>query len=125
MPIGPEIVTPDEVDVTDLAITTTLNGQVMQDARTSQTLIDAAHCVEFFSSFTTLCPGDVIATGTPGGVGQTRSPQVWQEPGSLVEVVIEGIGRIANRIVADSGAPAEWPWVPRRKTVHSVATAAS
>ena len=72
MPIGPEVVTTDEVDVSDLAISSTLNGTVMQSARTSQMLVNVPSAVEFFSSFTRLAPGDVIATGTPGGVGFAR-----------------------------------------------------
>ena len=69
MPIGPEVVTTDEIDVVDLALTKTLNGEVMQSARTSQMIVDIPSAIEFFSSFTRLRPGDVIATGTPGGVG--------------------------------------------------------
>ena len=112
MPIGPEIVTPDELDVRDLALTTTLNGVVMQSARTSQMLVSAVESIEFFSSFTTLRPGDVIATGTPGGVGFARTPPVWLEPGDSVEVTIEGLGTIRNRVVAEEGAPREWRWLP-------------
>jgi acylpyruvate hydrolase len=77
MPIGPEVVTTDEADVSDVALTTVLNGQVMQSARTSQMIVDVPSAVEFFSSFTRLAPGDVIATGTPGGVGFARQPPVW------------------------------------------------
>jgi len=69
MPIGPEVVTVDEVDVTDLALTTRLNGTVMQAARTSQMIVDVAGAIEFFSSFTTLVPGDVIAPGPRVGSG--------------------------------------------------------
>src|ERR1022692_2524621 len=112
MPIGPEVVTADEVDISDLALTTTLNGQVMQSARTSQMLVDVPSAVEFFSSFTTLRPGDVIATGTPGGVGFARTPPVWMLPGDTIEVTVEGIGTITNHVVAEEGAPAEWPWMP-------------
>lgn len=112
MPVGPEVVTPDEVDVIDLAISTTLNGTVMQSARTSQLIVDVASCVEFFSSFTTLLPGDLIATGTPGGVGFARKPPVWLNPGDVVEVTIEGIGTIRNAVVDDKPAPAEWRWLP-------------
>lgn len=110
MPIGPEVVTPDEVDVRDLQLTTTLNGEVMQSASTAQMIVDVASCIEFFSSFTTLRPGDVIATGTPGGVGFARTPPVWLEPGDLIEVDIAGIGAIRNRVVAEEGAPADWRW---------------
>ena len=112
MPIGPEVVTNDEVDVTDLGITTTLNGTVMQDARTSEMIVSVAKAVEYFSSFTTLRPGDVIATGTPGGVGFARTPPVWLTPGDVIEVTVEGIGTISNHVVAETGAPDNWPWKP-------------
>ena len=112
MPLGPEIVTPDELDVTDLELTTTLNGTVMQSARTSQMLVSAMESVEFFSSFTTLGPGDVIATGTPGGVGFARTPPVWLEPGDTIEVTIQGLGTIRNRVIAEEDAPAGWRWLP-------------
>jgi acylpyruvate hydrolase len=112
MPIGPELVTPDEIDVSDVALTTTLNGQVMQSARTSQMIVDVASSIEFFSSFTTLRPGDVIATGTPGGVGFARNPPVWLEPGDTIEVSIEGVGTITNRVVAEQGGPPDWRWMP-------------
>jgi 2-keto-4-pentenoate hydratase/2-oxohepta-3-ene-1,7-dioic acid hydratase in catechol pathway len=112
MPIGPEIVTPDEVDIADVTLTTRLNGQVMQHARTSQMLVDVPGTVEFFSSFTTLLPGDVIATGTPGGVGFARKPPVWLEPGDVVEITIEGIGTIRNRVVAEDGDRSGWRWRP-------------
>jgi acylpyruvate hydrolase len=113
MPIGPELVTPDEIDVTDIALTTRLNGDVMQSARTSQMIVDVASSIEFFSSFTTLRPGDVIATGTPGGVGFARNPPVWLEAGDVIEVSIEGIGAIRNRVVAEEGAPSDWRWTQR------------
>jgi 2-keto-4-pentenoate hydratase/2-oxohepta-3-ene-1,7-dioic acid hydratase in catechol pathway len=112
MPIGPEVVTPDEVDVTDLAISSRLNGEVMQSARTSQMLVDVPGAVEFFSSFTRLVPGDVIATGTPGGVGFARTPPVWLRPGDVIEVTVEGVGTIRNHVVAEDGAPADWRWHP-------------
>jgi 2-keto-4-pentenoate hydratase/2-oxohepta-3-ene-1,7-dioic acid hydratase in catechol pathway len=74
--------------------------------------VDVARCVEFFSSFTTLLPGDVIATGTPGGVGFARTPPVWLTPGDVIEVSVEGIGAIRNTVVEDKPAPAGWPWLP-------------
>jgi acylpyruvate hydrolase len=112
MPIGPEVVTTDEVDVSDLAISSTLNGTVMQSARTSQMLVSVPAAVEFFSSFTRLAPGDVIATGTPGGVGFARTPPVWMAPGDVIEVTVEKLGSIRNHVVAEKGAPADWPWRP-------------
>jgi 2-keto-4-pentenoate hydratase/2-oxohepta-3-ene-1,7-dioic acid hydratase in catechol pathway len=112
MPIGPEVVTTDEVDVSDLAISSTLNGTVMQSARTSQMLVSVPAAIEFFSSFTRLAPGDVIATGTPGGVGFARTPPVWMEPGDVIEVTVEDVGTIRNRVVAEEGAPSDWRWHP-------------
>jgi 2-keto-4-pentenoate hydratase/2-oxohepta-3-ene-1,7-dioic acid hydratase in catechol pathway len=114
MPIGPEVVTTDEVDVSDVALTTRLNGEVMQSARTSQLIVDVPSAVEYFSSFTTLVPGDVIATGTPGGVGGARTPPVWLSPGDVIEVTVEGVGHIRNRVVAEDGAPRDWRWQPDR-----------
>jgi 2-keto-4-pentenoate hydratase/2-oxohepta-3-ene-1,7-dioic acid hydratase in catechol pathway len=114
MPVGPEVVTADEADVSDVALTTTLNGQVMQSARTSQMIVDVPSAVEYFSSFTTLVPGDVIATGTPGGVGFARKPPVWLTPGDVIEVTVESIGTIRNKVVAEDGGPQDWRWQPRR-----------
>jgi 2-keto-4-pentenoate hydratase/2-oxohepta-3-ene-1,7-dioic acid hydratase in catechol pathway len=112
MPLGPELVTPDEVDVTNLQLTTTLNGTVMQSANTSQMIVDVASCVEFLSSFTTLRPGDVIATGTPGGVGFARTPPVWLTPGDVIEVEVSGVGKLRNNVVAEEKAPEDWAWRP-------------
>jgi len=112
MPIGPELVTTDEVDASDVELTTRLNGEVMQSARTSQMIFDIPRTIEYLSSFTTLRPGDVIATGTPGGVGFARQPPVWLVPGDVIEVTIEGVGRIANRVVAENVEFADWPWNP-------------
>lgn len=112
MPIGPELVTTDETDVSDVAISSTLNGKVMQSARTSQMLVSVAASVEFFSSFARLLPGDVIATGTPGGVGFARTPPVFMQPGDVIECTVEGVGTIRNRVVAEEGAPEDWPWKP-------------
>ncbi len=114
MPIGPEVVTTDEADVSDVALTTVLNGEVMQSARTSQMIVDVPSAIEYFSSFTTLVPGDVIATGTPGGVGFARKPPVWLTPGDIIEVTVEGVGAIRNRVVAEAGDRSEWRWKPGR-----------
>ena len=77
---GSEMVTADEIDVSDLQLTTTLNGEVMQSASTALMIFNVPRTIEFLSSFTTLRPGDVIATGTPGGVGFARNPPVWLTP---------------------------------------------
>lgn len=119
MPIGPELVTTDEVDVTDLGIRSILNGNVMQDSRTSHMIVSVSRAVEYFSSFTTLRPGDVIASGTPGGVGFARTPPVWLVPGDTIEVIIEGVGTIANKVVAEEGAPPDWPWMPLKADTTS------
>jgi acylpyruvate hydrolase len=116
MPIGPELVTTDEVDISDVQLTTTLNGTVMQSARTSQMIVDVPSAIEFFSSFTRLRPGDVIATGTPGGVGFARKPPVWLEPGDLIEVTVEGVGTIRNHVVAEKADLGDWRWRPDAQT---------
>jgi acylpyruvate hydrolase len=114
MPVGPEVVTTDEADVSDALLTTTLNGEVMQSARTSQMIVDIASGIEYLSSFTTLRPGDVIATGTPGGVGFARTPPVWLTPGDVIEVSVAGVGTIRNRVVAEPGDRGGWRWRPGR-----------
>jgi 2-keto-4-pentenoate hydratase/2-oxohepta-3-ene-1,7-dioic acid hydratase in catechol pathway len=112
MPIGPELVTTDELDVSDVQLTTRLNHEVMQSSSTALMIFDIPRTIEFLSTFTTLRPGDVIATGTPGGVGFARNPPVWLEPGDSIEVTVEGVGRIANQVVAEDGDTDGWPWVP-------------
>jgi acylpyruvate hydrolase len=120
MPIGPEVVTTDEADVSDAALTTTLNGEVMQSARTSQMIVDIPSAIEFFSSFTRLRPGDVIATGTPGGVGFARQPPVWLQPGDIIEVAVDGLGAIRNRVVAEDADLSDWRWRPPGSTAVGI-----
>ncbi|HVB13975.1 MAG TPA: fumarylacetoacetate hydrolase family protein [Candidatus Dormibacteraeota bacterium] len=112
MPLGPELVTVDEVDVADVQLTTTVNGEVRQSARTSQMLVNVPRAIEFFSTFTTLQAGDVIATGTPGGVGMGHQPPLWLEPGDIVEVTVEGVGTIRNKVVAEDPKQVLDTWVP-------------
>ena len=112
MPLGPELVTTDEIDVSDVQLTTKLSGKVMQSSSTALMIFNIPRTIEYLSSFTTLRPGDVIATGTPGGVGFARTPPVWLTPGDTIEVEIEGLGRIANRVVAEDGDMGGWPWMP-------------
>jgi len=96
---GPWLVTPDEVgDVAKLTLETRLNGEVMQRAETSDLLFSVADLIAFISKITPLHPGDVIATGTTGGIGAARKPPVWMKPGDRVEVEISNIGTLANRI---------------------------
>lgn len=97
---GPWLVTRDEIgDPQDLELTTRLNGEVMQHTRTSDMIFDVRQLIEYCSTFTELAPGDVIVTGTTGGVGAFREPPVWMKPGDQVEVEIAGIGTLRNSIV--------------------------
>lgn len=101
-PFGPWLVTADDVpDVAKLRLQTRLNGEVVQDASVSQLIFDIPHLIEYISTFTPLAPGDVIVTGTPGGVGFRRQPQLFMKPGDRIEVEITGLGVLANDIVAD------------------------
>ncbi len=99
-PFGPWMVTPDEIGPLDaLRIQTRVNGQVVQDARLGEMLFDIPTQIEYCSTFTRLEPGDVIATGTPGGVGAKRNPPLWLKPGDTVEVEIERVGLLRNPVV--------------------------
>lgn len=102
-PVGPVLVTPDELPggyAPELRLTTEVDGETMQDDVTSDLVFDPVALVQYASTIVTLNPGDLIATGTPGGVGLARTPQVFLEPGQTVSVSIEGIGAVENRIVA-------------------------
>ncbi len=98
-PLGPCVVTADEVDdASDLTIRCSIDDETMQEGRTSDLLFGPADLVSYISQFTTLRPGDLIATGTPGGVGMTRSPQRFLRAGNVLRSEIEGIGVLSNRI---------------------------
>ena len=98
-PNGPFLVTADEVpDPGSLRITTRLNGEIMQDSNTNQLIFSVPKLVSYFSHSFTLYPGDLIATGTSSGVGFSRKPPVYLKDGDVVEVEIERIGRISNRV---------------------------
>ncbi|MDM0117614.1 fumarylacetoacetate hydrolase family protein [Variovorax sp. J22R133] len=98
-PFGPYLLTRDEVpDVTQLALETRVNGNVMQKASLSDLIFDIPVLVEYISRFTPFSPGDVIATGTPGGVGDRREPPLYMKDGDVVEVEITGLGVLRNRI---------------------------
>jgi 2-keto-4-pentenoate hydratase/2-oxohepta-3-ene-1,7-dioic acid hydratase in catechol pathway len=99
---GPWMITPDAMGpIGAQTLQTRLNGQVMQQARLDQMLFDIPTIIAYCSQFTELQIGDVIATGTPGGVGAKRQPPVWMQPGDLVEVEIDGLGCLQNRIIAE------------------------
>ncbi|MGF7150063.1 2-keto-4-pentenoate hydratase/2-oxohepta-3-ene-1,7-dioic acid hydratase in catechol pathway [Sphingomonas zeicaulis] len=97
---GPALVTPDEVgDVTALCVRTRLNDELVQDQPVSDMIWDIATVIEYISAFTPLAPGDVIATGTPGGVGDKRTPPLYMKAGDKVEVDIGLVGTLTNRII--------------------------
>ena len=104
-PMGQTIVTTDVVpDPQKLWIKLTLNGQTMQDSNTDQMIFGVARLIEFLSETITLEPGDVIATGTPSGVGFARNPPVFLKPGDEMEVNIEVVGGINNPVVEEKDA---------------------
>ena len=96
----PSIVPAGEVDPADLRIVQRLNGELLQDARTSQLVFDVPALVSYISHSITLEPGDVVLTGTPSGTGFFREPKVALHPGDVVEVEVEGVGLISNPVVA-------------------------
>jgi 2-keto-4-pentenoate hydratase/2-oxohepta-3-ene-1,7-dioic acid hydratase in catechol pathway len=103
-PLGPWIVTTDEIaDPGRLTLTTRLNGREVQHSGTDLLIYSVPHIIAFCSDFTALSPGDVIATGTPDGVGHRRSPPLWMKPGDTLEVEITGIGILRSRIVDERG----------------------
>jgi 2-keto-4-pentenoate hydratase/2-oxohepta-3-ene-1,7-dioic acid hydratase in catechol pathway len=98
-PCGPALVTLDEIsDLQALGIRTRVNGETLQDANTSLMVFTVAEAIAHLTKVMTLEPGDIIATGTPAGVGQSRDPQVWLHDGDVVEVEIDGIGTLRNPV---------------------------
>ena len=102
-PMGQTIVTTDAItDPHKLSIKLVLNGQIMQDSNTDQLIFGVPALIEFLSQTITLEPGDVIATGTPPGVGFARNPPVFLKPGDEMEVLIEGMGGLGNPVVSET-----------------------
>jgi len=100
-PVGPELVPAADVpDPQALAIRAVVNGEVLQDSHTSNMIFTVAEIVAHVSRAITLEPGDLIATGTPAGVGAFREPPVWLEPGDEVTIEIEGVGALTNPVRA-------------------------
>lgn len=98
--LGPELVSLDEIDLAGgLAITTTVSGEVLQDSSTAELVFSVPELVAWISQGCTLEPGDVILTGTPAGVGAARTPPRWLVDGDVVEITIEGVGTLRNRVV--------------------------
>jgi len=99
---GPWMVTPDEIaDLAKVTVEARLNGQVMQHATVADMIFDIPTLIAYASTFTELVPGDVIATGTPGGVGSRREPPVWMKAGDVIEIAIGGVGTLVNEVVAE------------------------
>lgn len=101
-PMGPLLVTRDEVaDPQNLRVSCRVNGRVLQDSNTREMIFPVDRLISFLSEFTTLEPGDVIATGTPPGVGVARKPPAFLKPGDVVEVEVEGLGVLRNPVTAE------------------------
>jgi len=101
-PAGPYLVTGDEVgDAADLEIRCEVDGAVMQQSRTSDLLFGPADIAAYASQIITLQPGDLLLTGTPGGVGDARTPPVYLQPGQALRSVVEGVGECVNQCVAE------------------------
>lgn len=99
---GPWMVTPDEViDLLSQTVTTRLNGEQVQYAPFSDLIFDIPALIEYISTFCTLVAGDVIVTGTPGGVGVKRKPRLYMKPGDVIEVEISGVGVLRNLVVQE------------------------
>lgn len=97
--MGPWLVTKDDIDdVENLQLETRLNGELMQSSSTGDLIFEIPALIEYCSTFTRLEPGDVIATGTPGGVGAARTPPVWMKPGDTIEVSVSEVGQLRNTI---------------------------
>jgi len=101
--IGPMVPAASIPDPTLLELVTRVNGEVMQQGRIADLVFDIPSLIEYCSTFSELAPGDVIATGTPGGVGAARKPPVWLRDGDLVEVEITGVGVLRNAVRDESG----------------------
>jgi acylpyruvate hydrolase len=97
-PLGPCIASPDGLDFDDIRLTTTVSGEVMQDASTRDLVFGFVDLIVYLSKGLTLEAGDVIATGTPGGVGDSRVPPRYLEEGDVVEITIEGVGTLRNPV---------------------------
>lgn len=102
-PLGPWMVTADEIpDPNAMVLTTRLNGQVVQNAPVSAMIYPIPKIISYISEFTELAAGDVISTGTPGGVGHRRNPPLWLKAGDTLEFDISGIGTLSNSIVDEA-----------------------
>jgi 2-keto-4-pentenoate hydratase/2-oxohepta-3-ene-1,7-dioic acid hydratase in catechol pathway len=101
-PLGPCIASLDGIDLADIQVSTTLSGELMQDASTRDLIFPVLDLIVYLSAGVTLEPGDVIATGTPGGVGDSRQPPRYLREGDVVEVTVEGVGTLRNAVRMES-----------------------
>ncbi len=97
-PLGPCVASLEGVDLADVRVKTTVSGEVMQDASTSDLIFSVEEIIAYLSAGTTLEPGDVIATGTPGGVGDSRKPPRYLRDGDVVEIEVGGVGILRNGV---------------------------
>jgi len=101
-PLGPAIVTADEIaDPHALDISLSIDGEVLQHSNTRELVFKIPELIEYLSSITPLLPGDIVSTGTPPGVGLGRNPKRWLKPGEIVTITIDGLGSLANPVVAE------------------------
>jgi 2-keto-4-pentenoate hydratase/2-oxohepta-3-ene-1,7-dioic acid hydratase in catechol pathway len=100
-PLGPCLVDAQGVDLGSLQVTTVVSGETMQDSNTSNLIFGIEALVEYVSRATTLEPGDVIATGTPGGVGDSRNPRRYLREGDVVDITVAGVGTLSNPVTLE------------------------
>ena len=101
-PIGPCLVEPSDLDLTDLDLTTVVSGEKMQHASTAEMIYSAVELIEYLTRGLSLEPGDVIATGTPGGVGNRQSPPRYLTEGDVVEVSVSHVGTLRNPVTMET-----------------------
>lgn len=104
-PVGPTLVTGEEVDARDLLLTCHVNGDLVQQSRTSSLVFDPAALIAYASRIGPLRPGDLVLTGTPGGVGERMTPPRRLAPGDVLRTGVEGLGECENRCVGATAAP--------------------
>ena len=104
-PLGPVLIPSDEItNPNDLAIKTTLNGQIVQDGNTREMIFDVPFLIQYISQLTTLEPGDVILTGSPKRAGDLPDPRTPLKPGDSISIEIEGLGVLTNSVLAEAGS---------------------
>jgi 2-keto-4-pentenoate hydratase/2-oxohepta-3-ene-1,7-dioic acid hydratase in catechol pathway len=98
MPVGSDLVTPDEVDLSAARITCHVNGELRQDAKVSDMITPVPELIAFLSRYVTLSPGDVLTTGTPGGSGAGRNPEQYLALGDVVRAAVQGVGEVLTTV---------------------------